>query len=92
MSPNDRQQNSRVFGYTWVKNNESGPIKMDPEKQYAEELSPFGSILKIFHAQVGSNNNFFLRTFPLSFCMIRTALGQGRNRYPPPPPPSLPFN
>lgn len=52
MSPND--QRHEKFGYNWTKN--KALLRMVPGVEVWEDLHPAGSILKIYNAQVGSNN------------------------------------
>lgn len=61
MAANDRRYER--FSYTWTKNNKL--LGMVPGKEIIEDLYPVGTILKIFHAQVGSNNILFL-------CLLNT--------------------
>lgn len=52
MSPND--QRHEKFGYNWTKN--KALLRMVPGVEVWEDLHPAGSILKIYNAQVGSND------------------------------------
>ena len=63
MSPND--QRHEKFGYNWTKNKVL--LRMVPGVEVWEDLHPAGSILKIFNAQVGTDNVYIVHVLSLIF-------------------------